>query len=268
MIIFFPFLNTRGYFVPPSMVAAASVTGAKSNNVSDEERRWVVVGICLTKVLTPALRDVLVNEIPKWYQILLQPPCEIDKQTCGKHEKTLPPSTLKLNYGSINNNNIVKSPKAYDYTVKDPLSLAKLFVKPFMANFTGFDQTMDTSAVLSVVCEAQPFIASGADGIAKKVRSDVRNEWAHCNFSHWTEPNFQVALQDMESLIKKAKLTPVEEKKMLDELHTWKDKGKILTYINMNLHDLTFLRAKILPKKEEMRNDHNIKAIYIKAVKV
>ena len=208
------------------MAAAASVSGAKSNNVSDEERRWVVIGICLNKVLTPALRDVLANEIPKWYQTLLQPPREIDKQTFGKHQKTLPPTTLKLNYKSINNNAAHKSPRAYDYTVKHPLSLAKLFMKPFMANFTGFDQTMDASAVLSVVCEAQPFFASGAAVIAKKVRSDIRNEWAHCNFSHWTEPNFQAALQSMASLIKKANLTPVHEKKFLDEFDSWKNKGK------------------------------------------
>ena len=208
------------------MAAAASVSGAKSNNVSDEERRWVVIGICLNKVLTPALRDVLANEIPKWYQTLLQPPREIDKQTFGKHQKTLPPTTLKLNYKSINNNAAHKSPRAYDYTVKHPLSLAKLFMKPFMANFTGFDQTMDVSAVLSVICEAQPFVASGAAVIAKKVRSDIRNEWAHCNFSHWTEPNFQAALQSMASLIKKANLTPVHEKKFLDEFDSWKNKGK------------------------------------------
>ena len=208
------------------MAAAASVSGAKSNNVSDEERRWVVIGICLNKVLTPALRDVLANEIPKWYQTLLQPPREIDKQTFGKHQKTLPPTTLKLNYKSINNNAAHKSPRAYDYTVKHPLSLAKLFMKPFMANFTGFDQTMDVSAVLSVICEAQPFVASGAAVIAKKVRSDIRNEWAHCNFSHWTKPNFKAALQSMASLIKKANLTPVHEKKFLDEFDSWKNKGK------------------------------------------
>ena len=207
------------------MAAAASVSGAKSKNVSDEERRWVVIGICLTKVLTPALRDVLANEIPKWYQMLLQPPCEIDKQALGKHQKILPPSTLKLNYASINNNAAHKSPRTYDYAVKDPLSLAKLFLKPFMANFTGFDQTMDASAVLSVMCEAQPFFASGATVIAKKVRSDIRNEWAHCNFSHWTKPNFKAALQSMESLIKLANFAPVEQKRFLDELDCWKNKG-------------------------------------------
>jgi hypothetical protein len=102
---------------------------------------------------------------------LIKPPIEIDKQNLGNYEKYLPSSTLKLNYDSINNNTMRKSPKLYDFAVKDPLSLAKLFMKPFMASFTGFDHTMDTSAVLSVMGEAQPFISSGAAFLAKKVRS-------------------------------------------------------------------------------------------------
>ena len=206
-----------------------SGTGATtpSRNVSDEEKRWLVVGICLHKILTPALRKVLGSEIPKWYQTLVKPPVEIDKQASGKFVKNLPPSTIKLNYGSINNNTVHKSPKLYDYAVKDPLSLAKLFVKPFMASFAGFDHTMDTSAVLSVMCEAQPFIACGADALARKVRSDIRNEWAHCDFSHWTEPYFQSAINDMESMVKKAGLTAVEEKLVLDDLDIWKKNGNI-----------------------------------------
>ena len=213
------------------MATAAVPTGStgastSGKNVTDKERRWVVVGICLNKILTPALRKVLSNEIPKWHQALIKPPIEIDKQTSGKHVKNLPPSTMKLNYDSINNNVVHKSPKLYDYAVKDPLSLAKLFMKPFMASFTGFDHTMDTSAVLSVMCEAQPFIASGAAVLAKKVRSDIRNEWAHCDFSQWTEPNYQSAIKDMESLVKQARLTPVEEKLVLDDLDVWKKTGK------------------------------------------
>ena len=205
----------------------SSSTGATtpSRNVSDEEKRWVVVGICIHKILTPALRKVLGNEIPKWYQTLVKPPTEIDKQTPGKFVKNLPPSSMKLNYDSINNNTVHKSVKMY--AVKDPLSLAKLFVKPYMASFTGFDHTMDSSAVLSVMCEAQPFITCGADVLAKKVRSDVRNEWAHCNFSRWTEPNFQSAINDMESMVKKAGLTVVEEKLVLDDLDIWKKNGNI-----------------------------------------
>ena len=211
-------------------MATASVPSSSASTsrskVSDEERRWVVVGICLNKTLTPALRKVLSNEIPKWHQSLVKPPIEIDKQTSGKHVKNLPPSTMKLNYESINNNVVHKSTKLYDYAVKDPLSLAKLFMKPFMVKFTGFDHTMDTSAVLSVISEAQPFIASGAAVLAKKVRSDIRNEWAHCDFSQWTEPVFLSALDDIESLVKAVGLITAVEKNCLDDIDNWRNNGK------------------------------------------
>jgi hypothetical protein len=207
-------------------VVPSPVTATSSNNVSDEERRWVIIGICLNKILTPELRKVLGNEIPKWYQTLLRAPTEIDKQTFGKHVRNLPPSTMKLNYDSINNNVVHKYAKLYDYAVKDPLSLAKLFMKPFMASFIGFDHTMDTSAVLSVICEAQPFITSRAAVLAKKARSDIRNEWAHCDFSHWTEPNYQSALNDIESLVKSVGLTTADEKIVLDEIDNWRNNGK------------------------------------------
>ena len=193
-----------------------------SKNITDEEgTRWVIIGICLNKVLTPSPRKVLGIEIPKWYQTLVKPPVEIDKQTSGKFLKNLSPSTIKLNYDSINNNIAHKSVKIYDYAVKDPLSLAKVFVKPIMASFSGFDHTMDTSAVLSVMCEAKPFIVCGVDVLAKKVRSNVRNKWAHCDFSQWTEPVFQTALNDIESLVKTIGLTKAEEQTFLHDIDKW-----------------------------------------------
>ena len=205
-------------------MATASVPSAVTrSNISDDERRWVIIGICLNKVLTPTLRDVLSKEIPKWYfQTLVRPPIEIDKQTLGKFVKAMP---NKLNYESINNNTIHKSPKLYDYAVKDPVSLAKLFMKPFMANFNGFDHTMDTSAVLSVICGSQLFIPSGAAADAEKIRSDIRNNWAHCDFSHWTEHNFQTALILMKSFIKKVGLTPPEEKNVCEDIDHWENNG-------------------------------------------
>ena len=198
-------------------------TASSTTSISNEERRWVVIGVCLTKVLTPALRNVLAAEILKWHQVLCQPPTEIDKQVFGGHQEKLPPSKLKLHYKNINNNDVHKSPRSFDYTVKDPLSLAKLFAQPFMSKFTGFDQTMDISAVLSVICEAAPFTAAAAH--AKTVRSDIRNEWAHCNFAEWTEAKFVAAFQNMENLLKNVNLSPGDEKKLCDELNSWKDKG-------------------------------------------
>ncbi len=208
------------------MAAGGGVSsGWSARMVSEEERKWMVVGICLTKVLTPALRDVLDKQMPIYYQSLLLPPYEIDMQTFKRHIQNLPHSKFKLNYESINGNFTThkSSYRNYDYAVKDPVSMAKLFMRQFMASFTGFDHTMDTSAALSVVAEAPPFKL--ASGIAKKVRSDVRNEFANCDFSHWTDVNYQAALKDIESLIKSVNLTPVEEKETLEDLDGWKQKG-------------------------------------------
>ena len=205
------------------MATASTMT----TSISDEERRWVVVGVCLAKVLTPALRNVLATELQNWYHLLCQKPVYIDKQAPSKYEKTLPPSTYCLQYKNINNNHTRKSTHTYDYAVKDHLSLARLFVQPFMAAFTGFDQTMDTSAVLAVMSEADPFVSSGVAADAKKVKSNVRNPWAHCDFSKWTLLKFNAVLHDMKSLVKKVKLSPADEKALCDDLDGWKDKGNI-----------------------------------------
>ena len=66
-----------------------------------------------------------------------------------------------------------------------------MFVQLFMCMFTGFDQTMNIFAVLSVICEAAPFTAAAPH--AKKLRSNIRNDWAHCNFANWTETKFNAA---------------------------------------------------------------------------
>ena len=208
--------------------AAGSSTGATpSSIITVNERRWSVIGFCLNKLLTPVLRNVLGKEIPVWYNNLCLPPCQINNQTYKKHAAKLPPSNT-LNYGNINKNydNHKKVYSAYDYNVKDPESLAKLFVQPFMAKFNGFDQTMDLSAALTVMCEAGPFHTSGAAAQATIVRSSVRNEWAHCDFSHWSDVNYRTCIQDIEALVKKLNLPSADESDFVNELNNWKDKGK------------------------------------------
>ena len=120
-----------------------------------EEKRWLVVGICLSKVLTPAMRSVIRQEMHQLYQNMVLAPTCIHSQTLSSHHRSLPPSTVRLNYVNINNNATQSSYHSYDYCVKDELSLAKLFVKPFMSGFTGFDETLDLSAALSILCVQQ-----------------------------------------------------------------------------------------------------------------
>ena len=196
--------------------------------ITDDQRRWVVIGICLNKLLTPVLRTVLGQQIPVWYNNLCHPPTNIAKQVYRAQVKQIPPSTVKLNYSNINKNydNHKATYSAYDYNVKDPESLAKLFVQPFMVKFTGFDQTMDLSAALTLIyTETDPFHSSGAAAQAKIVRSMVRNEWAHCDFSHWSEINYNICVQHIESFVRKLNLSSADENDFVNELNNWKDKG-------------------------------------------
>ena len=54
----------------------------------------------------------------------------------------------------------------------------------------------------------------------------MRNEWAHCNFSHWDDVKYLSSLQEIESLVRKLKLSSSDESDFLAELKNWKDKGK------------------------------------------
>ena len=182
------------------------------------------MGIALQNVLTPCLRDKIQNQMTPFYQHMVRN-FGLDKQTSAAYKKTIPPSTMKLNYGSINNNAALHpSPRHYDYCVKDEVSLAKLFMKPFMAHFNAFDSSFDTSAALAVICGAPPF--TFAKSFAEDVRSKVRNEWAHCDFPAWTEAHYHNCFDLMEALVRNLALPPSVEVRLLDELTLWRNQGR------------------------------------------
>ena len=106
-----------------------------SFDLGENQKRWVVIGICLNRLLLPVLRDFVSREIPKHYTTL-KSKHGIDTQVSGSH---LPrDKKMKLNYGNINNNwRKKKSP--YDYKVGTAEDLAKLYLEPRMAKFTGTD---------------------------------------------------------------------------------------------------------------------------------
>jgi hypothetical protein len=197
---------------------ASSLT---TGSLTGDERRWIVVGVCLNKVILPTLRNVVATELQKLYNLLSKPPDEIHKQSIATYKNTLPPSAFRLNYKSINNNE-KKPGHTYDFAVKDSLSLTKLFMQPHMAKCTGFDDTMDMSAILAVMCNATPFSSAAAD--AKIVRN-IRNKWAHCNFSEWTQAEFTASIQDLISFIKTSNLPKADEKAVCDDLDDWEKKG-------------------------------------------
>ena len=95
-----------------------------------------MIGICLNRLLLPVLRDFVGQKIPKHYASL-KSVHGIDTQVFGGHLTR--DGASQLNYGSINNNwgNFKKKVRSYDYKVGTAEDLAKLYLEPHMAKFTG-----------------------------------------------------------------------------------------------------------------------------------
>ena len=224
---------------------------ASLSGTSQEQRRWLVVGIALHHVLTPCLRDKIKAEMTPFYQHLVRH-FGLDKQTYPKFLKNIPPSTVNLNYESINNNHTATHRSLYDYCVKDEVSLAKLFMKPFMAQFNAFNSSFDSSAALAVLCGALPFVS--VEAIAENVRSKVRNEWAHCDFMAWTEAHYDTCFDLMENLVKNLGFVNSEEERTLGDLKLWKNHGTFCYCIlyTLRVHDCKYRESLARLKKSRI----------------
>ena len=105
-------------------------------NLDDKQKRWVVIGITLNRLLLPVLREFAGKELARHYTSL-KSSSGIDTQVYPSHMKK--DGSFNLNYGSINNNRgrIKKKVDEYDYKVASAEDLAKLYLQPHMAKFTG-----------------------------------------------------------------------------------------------------------------------------------
>ena len=126
---------------------------ASSFDLVKNQKRWVVIGICLNRVLLPVLRDFVGQEIPKHYTSL-KTARGIDTQVFKGH--LIHDGPFQLNYGSINNNwgNFKKKVRSYDYKVGTSDDFAKLYLEPHMAKFTGTKGVpSDLSFLTNNACE-------------------------------------------------------------------------------------------------------------------
>ena len=81
----------------------------------------------------------------------------------------------KLNYESINKNGTIPKYRGkldlqrFDYKVQDEVVLSKLFLQTHMAQYTDFDDTCDSSALLNIIINVDNF-PSNLQAAAEKVR--------------------------------------------------------------------------------------------------
>lgn len=85
---------------------------------------------------------------------------KIDNQNYPSHLKKY--SRTYLNYEMINKNkdNFGKWTNRYDYRVKNPVDLSKLFLQTHMAKYQGIDDTCDSSALLGMIINIDEFPVS------------------------------------------------------------------------------------------------------------
>ncbi|CAC5372847.1 unnamed protein product [Mytilus coruscus] len=227
------------------------------DDLDDSKKRWLVVGICLHTIISPVLRNYVVPVVTKlWYSLTRDN--KINQQTFGSYLKRYAPTNTELNYEAINSNKTMhgRNGARYDYKVKSPVDLSRLFIQTHMAHFTAFDDSCDSSALLGLIVNIDRFPAV-VQSNAIKIRSDIRNPWAHCDFTEWTTTKYADSFQLMGQLITNLRLSNREENRILGELNRWATNGQ--NFLSGTRLDLEIMN--------EIRQQTHILSEYAKTVR-
>ena len=194
--------------------------------MTDNQKRWLVFGIALNKILLPHVRPLVEQEVIKMYNTL-KTSHSIDSQSATSR---LEKWHKWLKYENINGNDVLPRLRGgkYDYSkfnceVLTHTDFAKLYLESYMVHFNAFDEHLDVSAVLLLLGRV-PVFSGTAQAAANSVRNE-RNDWAHCVFSKWNEAKFQHSFAEMEDLVKAMALPYSDEGKIVGELKDWQNKG-------------------------------------------
>ena len=194
--------------------------------MTENQKRWLVAGIALNKILIPQIRPFIVQRIEAEY-IRLKASHNIDTQSSSGRLRWW---RHVLKYENINGNDVhPKGPggrsnySLFDCRVTSHVDFARLYVQNFMAHFTAFDDHCDASAVLTLLGRVPAFSAA-VQTAANDVR-EARNDWAHCVFGKWDQTKFARSFTKMEQLVRAMTLPGADKRKLLGELKDWETKG-------------------------------------------
>jgi hypothetical protein len=144
-----------------------------SPDLDDDTKRWLVVGICLHSVISPALRHYVEPVVTQVYKAVQQTH-GIQTQTYQNYLERYPPTNKYLKYESVNENKqkYGTTKKQYDYKITDAVEFSKLFLKHDMAHYTKFDLTCDASERLGIIININTF--------RQNVKIDAENVSCYC----------------------------------------------------------------------------------------
>ena len=203
--------------------------------VSDEEKRWILVGIAMNKVAAPVLRDAVKQGMDtsfanlERYCQLLHPPCTLTTLTHGVVQAD--PILKNLKFQNINNNHLVHGVCNYNFKINSSVDLAKLYLPGYLAQFSGFDESLDMTAILRLLgfryYRPTSVFLSHTQALADDVRENVVNKWGHVDVTEWTDPLFNGCFDKLKTLVRSMGLTADVEKNILDQLDDWQTTGTI-----------------------------------------
>ena len=211
--------------------------------ISDEEKRWVVVGIAM-QTIAPVLRSFVKQGMKSHYKIMdaylsrLGTPCTLSTLTIL--QLNIDTALKRLKFENVNNNIQThgKQKQLYNYNVCSPVDLAKLYLPDYLAQFSSFDDSLDMTGILRLLAVdwPAPIFASRNPLIsiklaADEVRVNVRNKWAHFDSAEWSQEFFKECFDKLEILVRSLQLTDGVEKSTLKQLSDWKTRGIYLIMV-------------------------------------
>lgn len=152
---FFAFISSSAFLLGLCFGKDFYLLLGPSDDLNDYQKRWLTVGICLHTVISPVLRGYILPVLVKLYYRLTITH-KIDIQTYPPYLKTI------LHYENINNNKDIfgKHIYNYDYRVKNPVDLSKLFLLTSMTKYQDIDDSCDMSALLGIIINIDKFPVS------------------------------------------------------------------------------------------------------------
>ena len=204
--------------------------------VSDEEKRWIVVGIAMNKVAAPVLRDAVKQGMDTNYANLdrycqhMSRPCTL--KTLNHGGVRADPILKNLKFQNINNNHLIHRVCNYTLNINSSVDLAKLYLPGYLAQFSGFDDSLDMTGILRLLgfrnfMPAAVF-SPHSQASADDVRENVRNKWGHVDVTEWTDALFNDCFDKLKTLVRSLGLTAGVEKNTMDQLDDWQTKGYLL----------------------------------------
>ena len=144
-------------------------------DLDEDTKRWLVVGICLHSVISPALRQYVKPVVTQAYNYAQQTH-GIQTQTCQNYLERYPPTNKPLNYESVNENKqkYGNRKQQYDCKITDAVEFSKLFLLPHMAHYTKFDSTCDAAALLGIIVNLNTF--------PQNVKTDAEIVSCYCTY--------------------------------------------------------------------------------------